>query len=411
MSNKKQKHQKLMSNNIRYILIKPIIIKIFLLVLLQWSCTNHDAESIDIRNVERIAIDSKNKNLKVLILDSLVDENSTILIPLETNDLSIFGASYRLNVVDSGFLVIDKGLNKILQFDFDGTYHKTMGGYGKGPEEYLDIIDSHYNPYNKTVDIYDKSLRLIQFDLLTGKIIKYKKRFSKDFNIVFFYPTGPDSYALYNHFIHDGGRLFRFGYMDHDRIVTNRLSFKDDKIKITGSKDMFYTYKDTTRFFERFIPLIYNVINGDLSARYYLDFNMDKQDSVVVGDPKSYTDLKYTDPDMAWLDRVQETDRLLFIDFSVSQDRARRYCIFDKAMGKSLGASYDTYYFNGIKVYIQEVIANKLIGTISPVDLISMQKKTGLKHNNELSVFERRLLKLSIKETDNLIIISMNVKQ
>jgi len=384
-----------------------------LLVVLVNSCSKKKISqdpALNIKEISTLQINTSLSEEPNLLLDKFVDLNSLELIPLETTDQSLFGVINKLYLSDSSVLVMDIGMNKILHFNSQGKFVKLIGQYGKGPDEYLDIIDTRFNKFTNKVDVFDKTLKLISYDLNSGTVSNLKTRFSEEFNPIYFCPVDSNSYALYNHFVVEGERLYRFGVMKNDTIIVEKLAFNHERTDISSTASSFYNYGDTVRFFERFIPVVYSVVNNSISPKYYLNFDNDNQDSIAISNPDYYIERKQNNTKEAWIDEIYESDQYMFLMYSVSKDVERRCTLIDKIAKNNFNKSYGEVKLQGVTIYLKKIEENVIYGSIKAGEILKIYNNSKLKDNYALTNLEKKIIDLKLGEYNNDLLVKVKLK-
>lgn len=131
--------------------------------------------AIQCKNIKKNKIDSTTNNHLEIIMnglenqfldeDQIFDTTDIKYIQLETNDSSMFGNVDKL-IVDNGYIfILDRNISKALfVFNMEGKFITRIGTQGKGPGEYLSLVD---------FDIAFDEKQLVLYDLWTRKIIFY----------------------------------------------------------------------------------------------------------------------------------------------------------------------------------------------------------------------------------------------
>lgn len=118
-----------------------------------------------LNKVNTINIKDGFDNNQIVKLSQLAE--SIEYIPLETNDLCFIGEITQIKRIGNDqIIVLDGKSNKLFRFSRSGKFLGMIGGYGKGPGEYLRIINIEFNP--KTNLIY-------VFDLGSKGVLKYNR--------------------------------------------------------------------------------------------------------------------------------------------------------------------------------------------------------------------------------------------
>ncbi len=78
------------------------------------------------------------------------------VIPLETTDESLIKRISNTHINENEMLIFDRDLKKLLLFDLNGKFIRQIGYEGRGPGEYVKIIDFATTMNHDTISIYDE---------------------------------------------------------------------------------------------------------------------------------------------------------------------------------------------------------------------------------------------------------------
>lgn len=77
-----------------------------------------------------------------------------VYLPLETNDSCILSDGLQLKTIGKDYYILDnKAHHVILRFAADGTFLNTIGRRGKGPNEYIHVIDFTVDKKHRTIEL------------------------------------------------------------------------------------------------------------------------------------------------------------------------------------------------------------------------------------------------------------------
>jgi len=94
-------------------------------------------------------------------------------IPLESTIHSMIGSITKLEVVsDGGFIVFDISNVLLLRFGSDGRFLNRIGRPGNKDDEYIQITDFAYNPYNNEVVLWDITKSMFLYYDLGGNYLR-----------------------------------------------------------------------------------------------------------------------------------------------------------------------------------------------------------------------------------------------
>jgi len=141
------------------------IFLILFIIFLATSCTDKSNSSNDGYSSDNspitIKIDKNNVNDE-LRLSSYVE--SVKYVPLETNDSSIIGQIFQIEVTEKNIFVLDLwSQKKLFMFKSDGAFIRTIGAYGVGPGEYTEISSFVIDEKTNTIFLLDKSVSVIEY--------------------------------------------------------------------------------------------------------------------------------------------------------------------------------------------------------------------------------------------------------
>lgn len=101
--------------------------------------------------------------------------DSIQLIPLETNRESVFSGCSKLMITENYYYIWDRGQSAILVFDRSGRFqYSTLGFRGRGPGEYLGIIDFDINPFTGNLEILEPFSRIAVYTP-DGSFLEYHR--------------------------------------------------------------------------------------------------------------------------------------------------------------------------------------------------------------------------------------------
>lgn len=151
-------------------LIILLSVFIFYLVLFS-SCSSKHEKNI------KFEISIFNNSLPSLNSSQFVSDVN--LIPLETNSKNSIGSITKLIKTDDKFFILDaKSAKKIFVFGNDGHFLYSFGNLGKGPGEYLNIMDFSIDFKYNYIIFLDDERKIIKTDLEGNFIIE--KRVPKE---------------------------------------------------------------------------------------------------------------------------------------------------------------------------------------------------------------------------------------
>lgn len=274
---------------------KPLFIanmkKYFFILSIIWICISctHTNTQIDLGIYTQINLDDKDDEVSIHDLFSEID-----IIPLETNDSSLFSWAKSFFIQNETIYIWDQKLEDILLFRTDGKFISKLNKKGNGPEEYPTI---HYFNLNRFTG---------NIELLVGEEIKvYDKTATKflyqitrpDLVIHAFSNVTPDIYAF--HFMANNNKGLRLYSQKEDKIISETWDLPP-ALNCTAFliSNPFYVYNDTLRIVQSYDGQIYtaiseppfmvlkhawdmgkynfdvNTVEKDKDWKYYIDFFM-----------------------------------------------------------------------------------------------------------------------------------------
>lgn len=232
--------------------MKNVLILSCILILFN-SCRNDKSKSI-----ERIEVKPFSEE-KINLSDFV---KSVTYLPLETSDSILVGEVDNVVFANGNYYLIDKfSKNSILAFDDKGKFLFEIFEIGKGPGEYVDIMDAVILESANEIQIADMEQRKIIFYNLKGEFLK-EIRIPASVYFVSFFPQ-KDFYAT----------IAWFTRMEEAPDLTQRITadyaFKHFKLYNVINYD-----KEFTKSIAAFKP--YNIYIESISLADYFD-NYDNQ--------------------------------------------------------------------------------------------------------------------------------------
>ena len=144
------------------------IVQVILFIILLGSCNSKETNiNIIDESTKRITIDTCSVFVPI---DNLI--HSLEIVPLETNKNCLISKIGQVLVIDSKFVIVSKGVkDKLLVFNSEGKFLHSIGSFGKGPGEFLEITHAGYNKYDDQIYIYDLHRRRVNFYSKEGKYL------------------------------------------------------------------------------------------------------------------------------------------------------------------------------------------------------------------------------------------------
>lgn len=220
--------------------------------------------------VDKIITDNTIKSGKLIsiektLIDTMIFKKVSI-IPLETNDESLFQEINRISISNGRIYIFDNKLDKICIFDEKGKYINQIHKVGQGPEEYIAIWDFCLDKKNNEIIVLcDRPYKIMRFSL-DGTFIK-QTAFSNLYNEISISSDylfcqmdklkERDEIGCFDREFH----LFYKGLSLRNRVNNNCHSMGKSLVK---SKKLCYT--------RQFDPYIYYLSKEGIEKKYKFDF-------------------------------------------------------------------------------------------------------------------------------------------
>ncbi|MCH6236230.1 6-bladed beta-propeller [Cognataquiflexum rubidum] len=234
------------------------------------------------QNVEVIYIDeAKPENLS-----KIVDEIEYVVLE---NPNKPFAKADKLFVFEEGIILADFWSNHtLLRYDHYGNFLNSIGHYGEGPGEYLQITDVDFDEINKNMIIISRN-HLIKYDLegnfsseiqIRNRPYKFLKL--DDDRYLFYFPevlapelrAGIDKAILYNY------------SPDEDSLEPILEPIFPEVLNYMGEKNNLFKMGETIMFSLNFCDTIYFISEKKISKKLFLDFGSSQNDlSKLYGIP------------------------------------------------------------------------------------------------------------------------------
>ena len=252
-------------------------------------------------------------------------------IPLETNDLVLITNIGSIRKLESAYVVIDSrpGLtSRCLLFDENGTFIKSVGQQGQGPEEYTTIRSVDVNPkVNRVLLDHDQKCieydsdgnlkKIIEVPICPDKVFRWGTAQISD--SVYLSPLVSPLHRLYK------AILFR---SDNHTIKLYPNYFGQEKMGIDkgswGTLDgRIYRYKEQIRYWRDWDDTIFTFNEKqDVQVAFRFDFGKYKAPMEWLSSfRKDYDQIHYVFPQTA----IMESDQYLFLQFHCGRNAPEKY--------------------------------------------------------------------------------------
>ncbi len=235
-----------------------------------FSCAENEKN-----NLPTIKVDIQKKYPKGEFKDYF---SSSILIPLETTNNSLFSNIDRISLTNDKIFILDKRLGSILIFDNKGTFLNKIQNIGNGPEEYTRLMDFTVNADNK---------ELILLTNGPNKILKfnYKGQFINEIKANDYYTNigYKNNKLLFVYKNKEKGKLFqefdqktkkKKNYIEMDDFDVFFWLLQSRYPYITSSKNTLITSLNS--------EIIYKYDNKGFHPEYKIDFGKNKVPDNIV---------------------------------------------------------------------------------------------------------------------------------
>ncbi len=386
-------------------------------VLLAWTAlaiygcsSNKPEENIDLSTISALKIDNK---VREILIDSLCEQNSFTILPIETTEGSLIGKINYLYKTDSLFVVGEQnGASKV--FAANGKFIRNIGAMGKGPYEHLALTDIRYNNDSKNVEVMDIGLKF------TGYSIEGSNNFEdlelmKKYKPSIFFPLGKKKYALYNNsniMSADDDETNRFYIVENGKATYKALPFESTKVvKQILSANQFSKAGKASIFYETGFPVVYT-ITDKLIPRYYLDFR-----GILPREQFSYekvADFIRGKEDGKFFRMFAFFEGERYILGSVDYLQVASFFMFDKKMNKGvytgLGFLYNKFCIRTFSIDYMDT-EGTAYSVLTAVQIKEAQKKLRESNPDMTDPQIRNFLSLKVDTYDNPFIISFKLKQ
>lgn len=366
--------------------------KSILFLLFLWSCTPVDG----VQDISVISVDTSASITVELAINKLV--------PLETNNESVFGGDFKVNVVDGRIFVHDQSLTKnIFAFTSNGRFINKLS-IGKGPNEILEAYSCYYDNNSRQVYIYDGGTRLIK---------------AFDFNLRYDFTPLINKNIIYHHFhrIISNKWLVQANYTNpplqdvtasyvlldstFQNIERKYLPFNLE-FQYIGKKDPIFSDSCDQNLFSNIMDNnLYTIDSGyNIRAKYKIEFGnynltsddldqglMHVRELWLKGDRKTF------------IDHVKESNQ--YVGFSYVYGKRIEFCIFCKISGRIINSEHldNVDYIYGELVHLSD---DYFVLAAEPNNVIEYLRRS--------APDDDRFKNLNVNEGDNPVLVYYRLK-
>lgn len=194
------------------------------------------------------------------------------VLPLETNEKSIFRRLSKICCDDGKLFVFDRSLNKIIIFDMNGKYLTNILHIGGGPKEYQGACDFCLDTLKKQILLLcDRPQKVICYDY-SGQFVKEHKLDGSYMNIA----TNTKSIFMSKPETISGKKskyeLYRFS--TDFKLEDSYFPARDNITSIIYESAFQLSSTKNVHFTRRFDNSIYLLGENGVEKKYNIDFNM-----------------------------------------------------------------------------------------------------------------------------------------
>lgn len=219
---------------------------------------------------------------KDILFEEFFDFSQAQMIQIKAPESYIFGSKLKIQIGTENIFVFDETNTQMFRFSLKGDFINAIGGKGKGPAEYMNVIDFNIDDKAKVIDFLSESgMRMKVFDYDGG----YLRRFEPPPGVMSFTKVHNNLYWFYVGYagFHDNYRLV---LADSLMVIDSKLPLKTNAFDVNeynfnkGGKEIFFR--------ESFLPVIYKIDSVRLKAQILFDFgefSITEEDLSKVKDP------------------------------------------------------------------------------------------------------------------------------
>jgi len=395
--------------------MKSISKALFIILLLMVSC-NSKKENKNILTTAKIKPINININVekqikKSLFIDDLVNEVK--YIPLQTTPQSLIGSIDKIEVTDSLIFILDAGQNQALFiFDHKGNFINKIANQGKGPSEYVKILDFNYCKQDHSLMICDINRKILKFDINGNLINSWRQNFqvNKIANL------GMDKYIVHNGM--DYNSFIKNGPCSHKIVLAGKVidSFFEVPKSLWGVSfgEGIYTKSNNILLKPFFSNMIYQY-KDSLIAKYKINFinrNIDIKtlsvDKKNIGAPLEILKSIIVDNNRCGgISNISETRNYLFFNFIAKEGISNTNYL----TGNPIYCLYSLKN-NTCKIFKHFISSNYIfepIGSYNDYFVTNVQPYSIVEELDDLPV-KLRTLFADISYNDNPILVLYNLK-
>lgn len=340
------------------------------------------------------------QNISPIKLSELV--NNFKLVKLQTTEQSLFEDIRNIDIYDNKIYLSDGYTIKIFNLS-DGVFIDKLDKRGKGPDEYITISSFIIDPKNSTLIVSDLIGQAIIYYSLNGHFIK-KCRIGFWANDI--HKTDTNNLLLYCGNRKDDLQNTKLALISNCKKSDSYLPISDNRKYLNViSNSHFYSYNDTTLFYEPFNDTIYSFFNNRLKIRYTIDYSGKNIEDKIYS--KNYNDVSEFITELKkhnyayGVSSFLETDTNIFLSFSYKK---RHYALYDKINKNSIvfNEIIDDINFASIKLDITFRDFNIYINNGCLIYFI--QPKFIIENKDKIISKDLQIIASTLNEDDNYIL-------
>jgi len=242
-------------------------------------------------------------------------------VRLETSKEFLVGSVLKVNFINNEFFLISEKKD-LFRFSNTGAFLNRIGTVGKGPGEFLWIVDFMVDPANQHVEIFDESKKMMLIYNLDGK---FTSSFNLDFRNVIIKKLPNGKYLLYSRISNYQGTDIRSQYVlflikdilhpeDRDSLIPLFNKYLDASGKLSKN---FVQNQGKTLFHYGLSDTIYEFDGDRMNHKYHVNFGNslsiielgkipDRNEAFEITDRPLYSTIGLN---------VFITDQLAFLDY------------------------------------------------------------------------------------------------
>ncbi|UZR97732.1 6-bladed beta-propeller [Chondrinema litorale] len=386
---------------------------LFAVALIVLSCTKKPNESID-NKLKTYSINNTSES--VIPWNSLIQEIK--FIPLETTPNSLVSEVDHL-IIDNGNIYIQNFHNQVLQFSEDGKFKGQIGRKGRGPEEYLNVMD--FQIRNNYVLILDsKSIR--KYDTYGNYISKLTWGKAEDIQLYAnrFCYFNDNKYYLWNSSL-DGTPAEQDCYLLH-QVTDGKITKSLLPTQFSGmANHRFYSMPNGNYHIRptQYDNTVYELSADTLIKAYQIDFG---ENNVQIAKLKKGYSSEISDYNFDYINENKKWSRVHYYFAENKQFLFFNFTSFQKENDLSWALvnkeTHKTYVTQ--KLLIDDVLPVSMIGTdlktdqiigiVTPQDILKALKRNANLFDNLILSKEDLAMLNQLKETDNVVLAKVRFK-